>query len=752
LRELARNNNRLELGKTEELMQLKADVLAAIDQWQPAADLPSRLATKLAEMAAEGIRVAQAQRILDSLSFQSMRVRHAKIPVAFARTFEWAFESVMPGSSEPNQLLDWLATKNGIFWVAGKPGSGKSTLMKHLSDHPRTRTALYSWAGESDLVIAAYFFWSAGAELQKTQEGLLRSLTFEVLRAVPDMIPRVFPHRWQDQALHDQRPKDQILAWTQYELLEAVSTLAQENIESAKFCFFIDGLDENDGDYEETINLMKSMAENSHFKLCLSSRPWNAFEEAFGQDLSRKLYLQDLTRGDIQLYVERKLHQNHRFAHLCQEDQRYLELELEIVEKAKGVFLWVFLVVRSLLQGLTNADKISDMQRRLKRFPAELEPFFKHMLDSVENIYQEEMASFFLVALQSAEPLSVTTYTYLEERDPNFAITVEVMPLDEACLPAMYGEMRKRLNARCKGLLEFVDDPFADDLCRYKIDFLHRTVRDFLQAKDMQNILIGQVHAGFEPITFICKALLAQLKSVPQNAYRFRDADHLGHLLDDIRYYAHQFEQRHSIAAIAELDELDRVLSIYQQAADRFSKETTFFSRSNSCFVYDFLILAIEGNLALYVAHKLSSQPHLVHQQINGHSLLHHALHPPSVSFATRSSSMGRPNPKIIEFLLDHGANPNERLNVWTTWGSFLHTIYQRQALCDASEKKIWFEVVYSMLMHCADPDWRSDMYMARSILCVVFTEDQVSVLDDIIQERGGIGTRIRNWLGWRRG
>jgi hypothetical protein len=206
---------------------------------------------------------------------------------------------------------------------------------------------------------------------------------------------------------------------------------------------------------------------------------------------------------------------------------------------------------------------------------------------------------------------------------------------------------------------------------------------------------------------------------------------------------------KHNTCAIAELEELERVFSIYQQAAGDVSAEIGF-TKSTSCFMYDFLILAIDGNLALYVIHRLSSKPHLVHQQICGRPLLYYALNPPSLSFGAKSSSMGRPNPKIVEFLLDRGANPNERLSPWTTWGHFLHNIYQRQALCDASEKKIWFEVVYAMLMHCADPDWQSDVYNARSIISVVFTEDQVSVLDDIIQQRGGIGKRIRDWLGWR--
>jgi hypothetical protein len=37
----------------------------------------------------------------------------------------------------------------------------------------------------------------------------------------------------------------------------------------------------------------------------------------------------------------------------------------EIVDRTSGVFLWVKLVVRSLLDGLSNFDRISDLQASL---------------------------------------------------------------------------------------------------------------------------------------------------------------------------------------------------------------------------------------------------------------------------------------------------------------------------------------------------------------------------------------------------
>ena len=44
-------------------------------------------------------------------------------------------------------FVNWLSTGNGIFHIYGKLGSGKSTLMKFLCDHPRTESELQKWAG-----------------------------------------------------------------------------------------------------------------------------------------------------------------------------------------------------------------------------------------------------------------------------------------------------------------------------------------------------------------------------------------------------------------------------------------------------------------------------------------------------------------------------------------------------------------------------------------------------------------------------
>jgi hypothetical protein len=59
----------------------------------------------------------------------------------------------------------------------------------------------------------------------------------------------------------------------------------------------------------------------------------------------------------------------------------------EIVEKADGVFLWVRIVVKSLLEGLRNRDDIAILRERARLLPKELEPLYEHLLERIGPFY-----------------------------------------------------------------------------------------------------------------------------------------------------------------------------------------------------------------------------------------------------------------------------------------------------------------------------------------------------------------------------
>lgn len=85
-----------------------------------------------------------------------------------------------------------------MFMLTITAGSGKSTLMKFIYSHPKTKEYLEYWAGESPLTIASFFFSYLGAEIQKSHEGLSRALLFRILDSDGSLIPELLPNLWAD--------------------------------------------------------------------------------------------------------------------------------------------------------------------------------------------------------------------------------------------------------------------------------------------------------------------------------------------------------------------------------------------------------------------------------------------------------------------------------------------------------------------------------------------------------------------------
>jgi type II secretory ATPase GspE/PulE/Tfp pilus assembly ATPase PilB-like protein len=64
-----------------------------------------------------------------------MRVRDSKIIEGHAKTFEWVLEKPSFGALGHPKFRECLKCRGGLYWIAGKAGSGKSTLMKYLFSH-----------------------------------------------------------------------------------------------------------------------------------------------------------------------------------------------------------------------------------------------------------------------------------------------------------------------------------------------------------------------------------------------------------------------------------------------------------------------------------------------------------------------------------------------------------------------------------------------------------------------------------------
>ncbi|KAK4552268.1 hypothetical protein LTR86_010438 [Recurvomyces mirabilis] len=346
--------------------------------------------------------ITTCNNILSSLTFEERTWRQKAILEAHSRTFDWIFNSPDSG------FRAWMQSAGNVFWIAGKAGSGKSTLMKYLSEHPRTSELLGAWSGHKRVILASHYFWYAGTRMQKTQLGLLRSILLQIVRQSPALAYTVVPQRFIKES-HG----EEYFPWTRQELTATLRAIAEHKDLSIRFCFFIDGLDEYDGDHSDIVEVISTLAKSPYIKICVSSRPWNVFSGAYGKDGKCKLLLQDLTKSDIENYVSDTLMANQRFVRLHGPGELCRPLMLDIMRRAQGVFLWVFLVVRSLLRGLTDNNDVPTLMARLDHFPPDLDGFFEHMLENIDPVYQHHTARIFLAALQTEFRLPVSVPWHL---------------------------------------------------------------------------------------------------------------------------------------------------------------------------------------------------------------------------------------------------------------------------------------------------------------------------------------------------
>jgi hypothetical protein len=672
-------------------------------------DAFTKVSIKLSTLVQEGKKVATEQNILSSLQFEFMRMRHSNIKDATPKTFQWIYRH--------SEFLNWLHSQSGTYWISGKAGSGKSTLMKFLCDHAKTKKALQTWAGPENLVIANYFFWSAGNRMQKSQEGLLQSLLYQVLRQCPVLIPTVCPSRTGTNDVYGSPPDP----WTRQELAEAFSQLGRQTFSTTKFCFFVDGLDEYEGEKTELIHILEDLATSPSIKICLSSRPWNVFVNAFGQSNDRKLLVQDFTKDDIKHHMELRLEMNPRYIELKNKDRSYEDLIREISDKAQGVFLWVYLVVGSLLRGLEEKDEIADLQRRLDLLPKDLEDYFQHIFDAIEDAYQEETAQIFQITVQAVQPLSVMAFSFLDEekKDPDYALKADVRRLSAAEIGSTYDRMRTRLNARCKDLLEVNDYDDEDTFFKYRVDFLHRTVRDFLKTNDMQVMLEFRSAATFDARVSLCKIFLAQIKTFPFEAGIGDRLNSLFALVDELMYYAGEVEVYKKEAEVTLLDELDRIISTH--ASDMTMHWTNARDPSDGLFeeygYKTFLASAIQGRLRLYVTQKLNSQPRLL-QEKRGRPLLDYALRPTVVTPIQLPYQESNIDSAMVRFLLDKGANPNQPMNIYerrTVWDLFLLSCHQKSEKYYDPRRNQVYQVAEMLIRSGANPNLRCEVGMTSS-------------------------------------
>jgi hypothetical protein len=404
-----------------------------------------KLASAYPECLAQNTPENRRQLLMKSLEFKQMDSRRMTIKENHKKTCQWLLSN--------SSYKAWLdptrfAQHHGFLWISGKPGAGKSTIMKF---------AYSSMKGtcRGNVKFASFFFNARGESLEKSTSGMYRSLLLQLLREYRDLQtvldnPDIVPQN------REGCPPLKILKDV---FRDAIFALGQR-----RFTCFVDALDECDEQQVmDMVEFFEDLGEftkdhNIQFRICFSSRHYPYIVLKHG--IRFTLEDQSGHAEDLAIYITSRLRIN---------DPSLIEdLLPELLRKAAGVFMWVVLVV----QILNEEDRRGGLalRKRLAEIPSDLSKLFKDILtrDTKDVDSLLLCIRWILFAERPLQP---------EEFRHALWSGLSLKNMVDSQIPAVIhteDSLDKVVISYSKGLAEITKSRFRT------VQFIHESVRDFL--------------------------------------------------------------------------------------------------------------------------------------------------------------------------------------------------------------------------------------------------------------------------------
>ncbi len=395
--------------------------------------------------------------LYESLAFDRMNARDRNVERAQPTTCQWMFSHEL--------FLAWtdalkVDDHHGLLWIRGKPGCGKSTIMKEL-----LAWAEKEWSTQE--VIPYFFNARAPGQLEKSSLGLYRSVVQELLSTLPTL-HQMFSSRFASK-IRDSRVED----WTEVELQGfLIETITATPTVLPPVNLFVDALDEGD---EEDVSCMlkfleqlgqRAVSSGVQLRICLSSRyyPNITIEKGLFIFLDKEA----AHTRDIETYIAARL-----------PDIRSSDVILreEVSRRSGGVFLWVILVVQMLVKMHNQGKRAAAMIKALGDTPAELHDLFARLVD-LEGEGFQECVTLFRWVMFSMEPLTPIEL-YLAVHQAHAPEDME----DAQCVDA--ATATRYILTCSRGLIETIRLEHPDGVRTVFVQFIHETVRGYVMEQNM---------------------------------------------------------------------------------------------------------------------------------------------------------------------------------------------------------------------------------------------------------------------------
>jgi hypothetical protein len=297
-------------------------------------------------------------------------------------------------------------TYRGLIWIKGKPGSGKSAFLKHAFSQAVQEL-------QKDGAGVAAFFHPRGQHRQWAQIDLFRSVLYQLLQIIRDDFVdfiKMFGHKFQDAMKN--------ISWSEVELMSFLKATFTKPRPS-RTVIFVDGIDECKGDgmrglaiFFREITVLSNTVD-AKLSICLSSREYP--KVSIGE--CPEILIDRLNSSEIQRYVRRKLAMAGLERHL-----NWTTLTGSIIKRSAGVFLWVVIVLDTLLEDWDNGKNFRYLTRRLQEIPPALEKLYEQILSGTKTQDIQVTLRFFYWVILAAKPLRLLEWhhviAWIREKPP----------------------------------------------------------------------------------------------------------------------------------------------------------------------------------------------------------------------------------------------------------------------------------------------------------------------------------------------
>lgn len=403
-------------------------------------------------------------------------------------SLDWIWDSV---------FAEWLTDEsaNKTFWIAGKPASGKSTLVNYVAKHQKTRSLIKASLGSHAAVAYFFFDFRAGTGIANSFEGLRKSLLLQLLRHF----------RIGESAIRSRLGFDSLHELTNTDLAEMFRYVLEEG--DRPVLLFFDGLDEYAGHKPELVGLIKDITKY-RVKICVSSRNEVPFSSAY-RDITWKLYMDQVNRVGIETYVHRKL--TDAWDPKDAEEKKVLDYAARTIsDNSNGVFLWARFAVYDILDMLVVHRKVAQrwVRSALDNMPADLEARYARIFDGIPPQNRRSNAIIFQLINAARRSLQVS-----ELFEAALLAGISFGPLNGPIDSEQVNAFERYLRIVTCGLAE----PVLRRSSRWRVGeelylrMIHRTVQTYLDKAGWRQLLDEIPVPGFQQILWVkvCKDFFA---------------------------------------------------------------------------------------------------------------------------------------------------------------------------------------------------------------------------------------------------